>query len=758
MPEEYRNLVNLVLRDHQGFTGDGHGGVGDLPIGDRSTARKPIEKRDLREVMLAADASVDAAIQAATDVHGASLFAADLPALLADTADEYPFGTIFATRAEGVSYEVVSDNPQMTTAGGVGLVEVGPRFSSRQRLADTVARNILRQGQIVAVDGIPAVVDSTATGAASALHDLGVDGVRLIGDVVMARWWTDGVAGDASAALTAANTYAAAVSSARAISGSVGVTLMVEGPLNLANPVTFGSSGRGFAVDTSSAVFNAIAGGSLTGSTYLVRIIGRDTEHRCGQILCNQMCSGWDFDGVTNSRLVNPVFRRPVAAGIRVRGNSAGATLEDPVGDEWRTTDPEFNVDASYVADGIRAESYDFRIVGGHVGWIFCPLRVVSVAGQVEVIGFHPYNGNPNEGFTRAHPWNVIIEEGAGGVRFHGCYFDNGYIDDRSGTMAIYGGNHYNGADRVVTTHPLCRIKQGSAGASSVRNRIFNYPGTVGIYTGSWINDFSNAIINVPSTAMGSAASGSSRTTTLSRRETRIIPNSEDTLDNLTAKQGGEGTVIRHRYHPGSEATSQLDVEIYLGRMRLQNSAGEGEIVLSGATRTGVKGTGNRLDVYTNGARRAIFPDNGGFRPATDNNQALGLGSARWSTVYAGTGTINTSDARAKTDVRDLSEAERAVAARVKGLIRAFRYSDAVDQKGDAARTHFGVLAQEVAEAFAAEGLDPMAYGIVCYDAWDDQPALVDEATGEVIEPARPAGDSWGIRYDELMAFLMAVS
>jgi len=152
---------------------------------------------------------------------------------------------------------------------------------------------------------------------------------------------------------------------------------------------------------------------------------------------------------------------------------------------------------------------------------------------------------------------------------------------------------------------------------------------------------------------------------------------------------------------------------------------------------------------------RAIFPDNGGVRPATDNDQALGLWAFRWSTGYAGAGTINTSDARVKTDVRDLTEAERAVAARVKGLIRAFRYTDAVDQKGSAARTHFGVMAQEVADAFAAEGLDAMAYGIVCYDAWDEQPALVDEATGETIEPARPAGDSWGIRYDELMAFLM---
>ena len=188
MPEEYRNLVNLILRDHQGFTGDGHGGVGDLPIGDRSTARKPIEKRDLREVMLAADASVDAAIEAAdraenaaTDAHGASLIAEDLPALLADTASTYPTGTVFMTRREGTSYQVA--DPSATdyhyiTSGGVKLYEAGPSFSSRERLGEAISRSALDDGAAVFVAGQPYVIDSTATGMSSAMWDIGIDGVR----------------------------------------------------------------------------------------------------------------------------------------------------------------------------------------------------------------------------------------------------------------------------------------------------------------------------------------------------------------------------------------------------------------------------------------------------------------------------------------------------------------------------------------------------------------------------------------------------
>ena len=45
---------------------------------------------------------------------------ADLPTLLASTSS-HPNGTIFLTRKEGYSYQAVATNPDLTTAGGVGL-------------------------------------------------------------------------------------------------------------------------------------------------------------------------------------------------------------------------------------------------------------------------------------------------------------------------------------------------------------------------------------------------------------------------------------------------------------------------------------------------------------------------------------------------------------------------------------------------------------------------------------------------------------
>jgi len=144
----------------------------------------------------------------------------------------------------------------------------------------------------------------------------------------------------------------------------------------------------------------------------------------------------------------------------------------------------------------------------------------------------------------------------------------------------------------------------------------------------------------------------------------------------------------------------------------------------------------------------------GGFRPQVDGTLNLGTGSQRWNTVYATTGTINTSDGRAKQQSRDLSEAERAVAVRCKALVRAFKLNDAVAAKGDAARWHFGVIAQDVEAAFASEGLNAADYGLFCYDKWEAQPEQRDDE-GNILVPRIEAGERYGIRYDELVVFIL---
>ena len=144
----------------------------------------------------------------------------------------------------------------------------------------------------------------------------------------------------------------------------------------------------------------------------------------------------------------------------------------------------------------------------------------------------------------------------------------------------------------------------------------------------------------------------------------------------------------------------------------------------------------------------------GVLRPSTDNAQSLGAADNRWSEVYAGTGTINTSDERDKTDIALLSDVERKIALKIKSLIHSFRFKDSVNSKGDSARIHFGVIAQEVLAAFESEGLDASAYGILCYDEWEELAEFVDE-DGKVVQPYRASGNRYGVRYDELLCFII---
>ena len=101
-----------------------------------------------------------------------------------------------------------------------------------------------------------------------------------------------------------------------------------------------------------------------------------------------------------------------------------------------------------------------------------------------------------------------------------------------------------------------------------------------------------------------------------------------------------------------------------------------------------------------------------------DNTMSAGAATRRYTIVYATTGTINTSDVNEKEQIAALEQAELRVASSIKGLIKKFKWKDAVAKKGDAARIHVGVIAQEVEAAFVAEGLDPEKYAIFCKDVW----------------------------------------
>lgn len=141
------------------------------------------------------------------------------------------------------------------------------------------------------------------------------------------------------------------------------------------------------------------------------------------------------------------------------------------------------------------------------------------------------------------------------------------------------------------------------------------------------------------------------------------------------------------------------------------------------------------------------------IRPNADSAvvaHSLGTASYRWSTVFAATGTINTSDVNEKQQIRVLDAKEKAVAVKLKGLIKAFKFNDAVAEKGDGARIHVGAIAQEVEQAFISEGLDPEKYAVFCRDVWftiDGQQTLG--------EAGAVRHERLGLRYEQLLAFII---
>jgi len=146
----------------------------------------------------------------------------------------------------------------------------------------------------------------------------------------------------------------------------------------------------------------------------------------------------------------------------------------------------------------------------------------------------------------------------------------------------------------------------------------------------------------------------------------------------------------------------------------------------------------------------------GSVSPDSDNAFALGSSAARWSTVYLGSAPVVTSDERLKQQFRSQTQREKDAALEIKESICLYKFNDAVDLKGDGARWHCGVKAQQVISILESHDLDPFEYAFVCFDEWDEQETIYDE-NGDQQQLAQSAGSRYAIRYDELAMFILSV-
>jgi hypothetical protein len=185
-----------------------------------------------------------------------------------------------------------------------------------------------------------------------------------------------------------------------------------------------------------------------------------------------------------------------------------------------------------------------------------------------------------------------------------------------------------------------------------------------------------------------------------------------------------------------------------------------GQLVMVGGTEFRISstkqgsGTARPMTFYIDSTEAARFDTSRNYLPGGNNTQTLGGASNRWSVVYAGTGTINTSDAREKTAVVPLSDAEIAAATQLAREIGSFQFLSAVAVKGDDARHHIGLTVQRAIEVLQAHGLDPFRYAFICHDAWDEvhvPQSLETDAPAHI----KPAGDRFGFRVDQLLLFLV---
>ncbi|MFQ9285835.1 MAG: tail fiber domain-containing protein [Sutterella wadsworthensis] len=244
-----------------------------------------------------------------------------------------------------------------------------------------------------------------------------------------------------------------------------------------------------------------------------------------------------------------------------------------------------------------------------------------------------------------------------------------------------------------------------------------------------------------------------------------VVPTGVKFSDRSTAKSGvyfdsvGFGDLKLRNYAPSIEfedmsaSQKKLRIKVDQGVLRAEyDAAGDGKY--------------SQLLFAINSAVPEMNID-GMVRPNTDGSRNLGTGSRRWANIYASTGTINTSDAREKTAVASPDDALMRAWSKVN--FKVFQFKDAVEKKGADARLHVGVIAQQVIEAFKSEGLDATRYGLLCYDKWEDEyedvevidvPEVADEE-GNIVTPQKthvehrlvtPAGDRYGIRYEEALA------
>ncbi len=238
----------------------------------------------------------------------------------------------------------------------------------------------------------------------------------------------------------------------------------------------------------------------------------------------------------------------------------------------------------------------------------------------------------------------------------------------------------------------------------------------------------------------------------------------------LSLSQTGNATFGGDIMYPNNKSIEARNAANTANRSILTRNANDQTVIRGGpdiifqTNDEGAVATALVLDDNQNATFTNAVATGGTIAPLLDANFSNGTASLRWTTIYATTGTINTSDAREKTEVVWLTPDELQASKLLGKEIGTYKWLSAIEAKGDEARKHIGITVQRAIEIMESCGLAPFEYGFICYDEWEDEfvehEAVEATESSEAVEAwteqVQWAGSRYGFRYAELLAFIAA--
>ena len=189
-------------------------------------------------------------------------------------------------------------------------------------------------------------------------------------------------------------------------------------------------------------------------------------------------------------------------------------------------------------------------------------------------------------------------------------------------------------------------------------------------------------------------------------------------------------------------------------------------------TTTGGQASGNIGGILIYGEGLESTSNKRALAPQGDNMD-LGNSANEWRNMFIQTTPVGSSDRNLKQDIEELTEAEKRVATALKGLVKNIAGKMQWRKREDA-RIHIGFIAQEVEEAFTAEGLNGFDYAILCKDQHykvlvngvDTKTAqrtnniveddIVRESLQESDEVTFEPFEKYALRYEQLHSFIIS--